>query len=332
MNNTTTKTKQTIDVRKLVFTALLSAMAVVLMKFLAFKIPIMPGFISFDFSDVPAVLASLTMGPVSGVAVCLIKNLGGFLLAGSMTGGVGEVSNFILGCLLVIPAGLIANRTGHSIKHVVLACLAGAVSMALVGVATNYFIVYPLYTAVMPMEAIIGMYQAIWSGADSLIKCLVVFNLPFTFVKGLRHDLSKYSPTEFILGVKYFQGTRSPNEAERELNGYSLAWMHHKGRNRHHFEYWIDVDPVEKIYKPVKMPLRFLAEMFCDRVAASKIYRGEKYRDSDPLDYFLSRKPTRSIHPETSDMLEKLLRMLADQGEEAAFAYLRELVKAGKEY
>lgn len=123
MNNTTTKTKQTIDVRKLVFTALLSAMAVVLMKFLAFKIPIMPGFISFDFSDVPAVLASLTMGPVSGVAVCLIKNLGGFLLAGSMTGGVGEVSNFILGCLLVIPAGLIANRTGHSMKHVVLAAL-----------------------------------------------------------------------------------------------------------------------------------------------------------------------------------------------------------------
>ena len=170
MNNTTTKTKQTIDVRKLVFTALLSAMAVVLMKFLAFKIPIMPGFISFDISDVPAVLASLTMAPDS---------------AGSMTGGVGEVSNFILGCLLVIPAGLIANRTGHSIKHVVLACLAGAVSMALVGVATNYFIVYPLYTAVMPMEAIIGMYQAIWSGADSLIKCLVVFNLPFTFVKGL---------------------------------------------------------------------------------------------------------------------------------------------------
>ena len=83
--------------------------------------------------------------------------------------------------------------------------------------------------------------------------------------QGLRHDLSKYSPTEFIPGVKYFQGTRSPNEAERELNGYSLAWMHHKGRNRHHFEYWIDVDPVEKIYKPVKMPLRFLAEMFCDR-------------------------------------------------------------------
>ena len=150
--------------------------------------------------------------------------------------------------------------------------------------------------------------------------------------QGLTHDLSKYSPTEFWRGVKYYQGWRSPNDQERLENGVSLAWLHHKGRNRHHFEYWIDVDPAEKIYKPVKMPLRFLAEMFCDRVAASKIYRGEKYRDSDPLDYFLSRKPTRSIHPETSDMLEKLLRMLADQGEEVAFAYLRELVKAGKEY
>lgn len=150
--------------------------------------------------------------------------------------------------------------------------------------------------------------------------------------QGLRHDLSKYSPTEFIPGVKYYQGTRSPNEGERETNGYSLAWMHHKGRNKHHFEYWVDVDPVEKVYKPVKMPLRYLAEMFCDRVAASKIYRGAEYKDTDPLDYFLSRKTTRSIHPETSAALEKLLRMLAEEGEEKTFAYLRQLVKAKKEY
>ena len=80
------------------------------------------------------------------------------------------------------------------------------------------------------------------------------------------------------------------------------------------------------------MPLRYLVEMFCDRVAASKIYRGEKYRDSDPLDYFMSRKPTRSIHPETSDMLEKLLRMLAEQGEDKVFAYIRELIRDGNEY
>lgn len=189
MNNTTTttpaKTKRTFDTRRLVFTALLGAMAVVLMKFLKFNLPIMPAFISFDFSDAPALLASLTMGPVSGAAVCLIKNLVGFLIAGSSTGGIGEFSNFILGCLLVVPAGIIANKTGHSLKHVILACLAGCVSMAAVGLATNYFIIYPMYTVMMPMETIIGMYRAIWSGADTLIKCLLVFNVPFTFVKGL---------------------------------------------------------------------------------------------------------------------------------------------------
>ena len=117
--------------------------------------------------------------------VTLIKNLGGFLLAGSATGGVGEVSNFILGCLLVLPAGIIANKTGHTLKHVVLACLTGAVSMAVLGLVTNYFIVYPLYTAVMPMDVILGMYKAILPSADSLIKCLLIFNMPFTFVKGL---------------------------------------------------------------------------------------------------------------------------------------------------
>ena len=152
------------------------------------------------------------------------------------------------------------------------------------------------------------------------------------YKQGLLHDLSKYTPAEFLVGCKYYQGTRSPNNAEREDIGVSTSWLHHKGRNKHHFEYWNDYSPKTKRNEAVKMPLIYVAEMFCDRVAASKIYRGEKYRDSDPLDYFLSRKPTRSIHPETSDMLEKLLRMLAEQGEEAAFAYLRELVKAGKEY
>ena len=95
--------------------------------------------------------------------------------------------------------------------------------------------------------------------------------------QGLFHDLSKYSPTEFWPGARYFQGSRSPNEAERETIGYSLAWMHHKGRNRHHFEYWNDVNPQSKMYEPVKMPVRFVKEMLCDRVAACKIYRGKDY-------------------------------------------------------
>lgn len=150
--------------------------------------------------------------------------------------------------------------------------------------------------------------------------------------QGLRHDLSKYTPTEFLPGVRFCTGTRSPNEGEREEYGYSLAWMHHKGRNRHHFEYWTDYDPKTKQVKPVKMPLRFVAEMFCDRVAAGKIYKGKDYTNQSPLEYFYRGKPMRIIHPETSALLEKLLRMLAERGEDETFRYIRELLKRGKEY
>lgn len=145
--------------------------------------------------------------------------------------------------------------------------------------------------------------------------------------QGLRHDLSKYSPAEFITGAKYFQGTRSPNEIEREMYGYSPAWLHHKGRNRHHYEYWNDYNPYEKKVMPVKMPLKYLIEMFCDRVAASKIYQGENYTDAHPLEYFNKGKQIMFIHPETSKMLEKLLEMLKDKGEEETFKYIRNLKK-----
>ncbi len=148
--------------------------------------------------------------------------------------------------------------------------------------------------------------------------------------QGLRHDLSKYSPTEFLPGVKYCTGKRSPNEGEREARGYSAAWIHHKGRNRHHFEYWTDYDPKTKQIKPVKMPLRFVVEMFCDRVAASKIYQGENYKPDSALQYFLNGKPRRKIHPETSRLLEKLLRMLAEKGEGATFGYIRRLIREDK--
>ena len=147
-------------------------------------------------------------------------------------------------------------------------------------------------------------------------------------VQGLLHDLSKFSPAEFIPGALYFQGNRSPNEAEREKIGYSGAWLHHKGRNRHHFEYWIDINTKSKKYEPVEMPMRYLIEMFCDRVAASKVYRGKDYRDSDPLDYFLSGiKRGRPIHPKTAKKLHFLLQMLAEKGEDATFRYIRRLKK-----
>ncbi len=141
--------------------------------------------------------------------------------------------------------------------------------------------------------------------------------------QGLFHDLSKYSPFEFFSGARYYQGSRSPNEKERELFGYSSAWLHHKGRNRHHFEYWQDVDPQTKRYHPVPMPIRFLKEMFCDRVAASKIYQREQYTDAHPLQYYRRGNAKLMLHPKTAAMLETWLTLLAEQGEKVAFAAIR---------
>ena len=151
--------------------------------------------------------------------------------------------------------------------------------------------------------------------------------------QGLMHDLSKYMPIEFLMGCRYYaDGKASPNNNERLDRGYSAAWLHHKGRNRHHFEYWMDYHPVEKKVLPVKMPLRYVVEMFCDRVAASKIYRGSEYTDRDPLEYFAHAKSMRMIHPETSDFLEHLLVMLAREGEERTFSYIRMYLKSHDTY
>ena len=143
--------------------------------------------------------------------------------------------------------------------------------------------------------------------------------------QGLTHDLSKYSPTEFLVGMKYYQGDRSPNNAEREDTGMSKSWMHHKGRNKHHFEYWIDydVDGNSTILAGMKMPVKYVAEMFCDRVAASRIYNKDKYKDSDPLDYYIKGLGHYIMHPETDALLHNLLKMLADKGEEYTFAYIK---------
>lgn len=150
------------------------------------------------------------------------------------------------------------------------------------------------------------------------------------YFQGLTHDLSKFSPEEFFISCKMYQGTRSPNEGERDEKGYSTAWMHHKGRNKHHFEYWTDYSPVLKVMSPVKMPLKYVIEMFCDRVAASKVYMGSNYTDSGPLEYFENGRSRRVIHPETSALLEKLLVMLSKKGEDYTFAYIRRLMR--KEY
>lgn len=143
--------------------------------------------------------------------------------------------------------------------------------------------------------------------------------------QGLMHDMSKFSPVEFWVGCKYFQGTRSPNNAEREEKGYSLSWLHHKGRNKHHFEYWIDYGLSPKSgMTGMKMPMKYVTEMLMDRIAASKVYKKEAYTDTAPLEYYLGGKDKTIIHDETRDMLEFLLRKLANEGEESLYSYIRE--------
>lgn len=147
--------------------------------------------------------------------------------------------------------------------------------------------------------------------------------------QGLMHDLSKYSPVEFFVSAKYYQGNRSPNEIERIERGYSSAWLHHKGRNRHHLEYWIDYSPEgDHRMSGMEMPARFVAEMVCDRIAASKTYRKELYLPSDPYDYYMRSRDHYILHPNTRALLEQLLIMLKDEGEERTFAYIKnEVVK-----
>jgi len=144
--------------------------------------------------------------------------------------------------------------------------------------------------------------------------------------QGLTHDLSKYSPVEFWRGAKYYQGYRSPNDQERKETGVSLAWLHHKGRNRHHFEYWIDyrVDENGQVFMGgCKMPKKYVAEMFCDRIAACRVYQGENYTDASPYDYFQKSKGHIWIHPETSALIDRWLLLLKEQGEAIAFAHVR---------
>ncbi len=179
---TMTMKSSKVNVRTIAMTGMLGALATILM-FLEFPIPMLiPPFIKFDFSELPALLAAFSMGPVSGIAVCFIKNV--INLLHTQTGGVGELSNFILGVCFVLPAGLIYKKHKTQ-KNAIIGAVAGAVLMAVVSVFSNYFVVYPVYTNFMPMKAILRAYQAINPNVSSLWDALVWFNMPFTFVKGL---------------------------------------------------------------------------------------------------------------------------------------------------
>lgn len=167
------------NTRKLTMTAMLSACSFVL-QFLEFNVPLIPAFIKMDFSDLPALIASFALGPVSGVIVALVKNVLHLLVTNS--GGVGELSNFILCAIFVIPAGLIYKHK-KTRASALIGSLVGALASALVSIPSNYFVVYPVYTAFMPMETIVAMYQAIRPSTKNLLEALIVFNAPFTFIK-----------------------------------------------------------------------------------------------------------------------------------------------------
>jgi hypothetical protein len=147
--------------------------------------------------------------------------------------------------------------------------------------------------------------------------------------QGLAHDLSKYGPTEFLRGVRYYQGFRSPNAAERAHKGVSEAWLHHKGRNRHHSEYWVDVvgnGDARLEGKP--MPTRYVVEMFCDRIAASRVYKGADYTDASPLEYYRLEHGSGPVamHPAADGLLLRMLTMLAERGEGPTLRWVRDEV------
>ena len=172
---------QRMHIRSMAATAVLSALSCVLM-YLEFSVPLVPSFLKLDFSDLPALIASFAFGPVSGVVVALVKNL--IHLPMTTTGGAGELANFLLCVCFVVPAGLL-YRLVKGKKGALIGSLGGTVLMALVSLPVNYYITYPVYTSFMPMEAILGMYQALNPAVTDLWSALLMFNLPFNLFKGL---------------------------------------------------------------------------------------------------------------------------------------------------
>ena len=184
-NTTTTRSMgqsgSRVNVRYLTVTAMLSALSFVLF-FVQFSTPFTPSFLKLDISDFPALVGAFAMGPLYGIVICLVKNLLHLFI--TSTGGVGELSNFLLGVAFVLPAGLL-YRKNKTRKTAILGSLLGAVVMAVASIPSNLFLVYPVYYNFMPEETILNMYQAILPAVRSIPQSLVLFNAPFTFVKGL---------------------------------------------------------------------------------------------------------------------------------------------------
>lgn len=187
-------------------------------------------------------------------------------------------------------------------------------------------------SGIITPEKALGHFKTITEHKILVMKHCFAVGL---YYQGIMHDMSKYTPSEFIAGCRYYQnGKRSPNNGEREDKGYSYAWMHHKGRNRHHFEFWTDYPtkpPTDKkmSFVPVKMPRRYVAEMLMDRIAASKIYLKEAYTEKEPLKYFQRGKAHYLMHPQTARELERMLKILDKRGEQELFRFVRDYYLKG---
>lgn len=208
--------------RYIAFTAIFAALSTALM-FLSFGVPFMPSFLKLDFSEVPALIAAYSLGPVSGVIVCLVKNL--INMTATTTGCVGELSNFLLGCMLVVPAGMIYKYKRNRIGALV-GALVGSVIMGLGSLLTNYYIVYPVYYNFLPYEAILGMYQALYPKVNDLWDCLLVFNLPFTVMKGLLCAVITfviYKPVSIVMKTVEGKFVVINRKKEYELNKKRVA-------------------------------------------------------------------------------------------------------------
>lgn len=209
------KTKRRSGVRQLCVTAVLAALATALM-YLEISVPFVPSFLKYDFSDLPALIASFGVAPWAGVAVELIKNL--VHLPMSSTGGVGELANFILGACFVLPAGLVYyfgrkhNFNGRSCA--LWGAVVGTLLMSAVSLPVNYYITYPVYEKFMPMDVILSMYMAINPAATTLWKALLMFNLPFTFVKGLISVVITFLVYKKISPILHGRINRSESDKE----------------------------------------------------------------------------------------------------------------------
>ena len=210
-NNLLTVNRKKENIRKIVVIGIMSAVSAVLMM-LSFNIPIMPSFIKMDFSELPALITAFSIGPISGILVCLIKNL--INLPFSTTAGVGELSNFVLGVCLVLPAGLIYKKM-KSRKGALIGSVLGSLIMALLSIPWNYYITYPAYINILnfPLEAILGMYKAINPNVNGLMQALLIFNLPYTFCKGIVISL-----LTFLLYKKLSPIIKGKQEKKKDKN------------------------------------------------------------------------------------------------------------------